>query len=102
MALRNELYANPENEWDVNQVCQRFCLSTGHFRVVYRELFGISFHQDTIQSKLLYAKHMLLTTSMSVSAIAMKCGYEDEKYFMRQFRQLTSYTPNQYRNNYGV
>ncbi len=100
--LRNELYSSPEVERDINQVCQRFCLSTGHFRVIYREIFDISFHQDTIQSRIFYSKYLLLTTSMSVSAIAMKCGYDDEKYFMRQFRQFSSYTPNQYRNNFGI
>ena len=43
-----------------------------------------------------------MTSSMSVSAIAMKCGYDDEKYFMRQFRQFALYTPNQYRNNFSI
>ena len=100
--LRNELYSHPESDLDLNQVCQRFCLSTGHFRVIYKEIFGISFHQDTIRSRLSYAKYLLLTSSMSVSAIAMKCGYDDEKYFMRQFRQFASYTPNQYRNNFSI
>jgi len=45
------------------------------------------------------AKYLLLTTSLSLPAIAFKCGYEDDKYFMRQFRQFTGTTPNSYRNS---
>ena len=34
---------------------------------------------------------------MSVSQIAMKCGYEDVAYFSRNFKQITNYSPTQYR-----
>lgn len=96
--MRSMMYASPEKEWDAQQLCRDFHLSYGHFRAVYKSLFGISFHKDVIESRISYAKYLLITTSVSLSAIAYKCGYEDEKYFMRQFRQLTGTTPNKYRD----
>ncbi len=98
LRVRNELYQNPQNEWSAQQISSRLNVSYGHFRSTYKELFGISFHQDSIRSRIYYAKFLLLTTSMSLSAIAYKCGYDDDKYFLRQFRQLVGITPNTYKN----
>ncbi len=97
--LRNQLYLNPEKEWDAQNTCRNFHLSYGHFRATYKEFFGISFHQDIIHSRISLAKYLLLTTALNIPSIAYKCGYEDDKYFMRQFRQLTGNTPNAYRSS---
>ncbi len=96
--LRSELYRQPQKLWDAQRTCRDFRLSYGHFRATYKELFGISFHQDVIHSRISLAKYLLLTTALSLPAIALRCGYEDDKYFMRQFRQLTGMTPNAYRS----
>ena len=96
--MRSMMYLEPGSGWDAQKVCRDFHLSCGHFRATYKELFGISFHQDLITSRITYAKYLLITTSVSLSTISYKCGYDDEKYFMRQFRQLTGFTPNKYRD----
>lgn len=95
--LRSNIYLNPSESYYSEEICQKLCLSTGYFRNIYKKYFDISYHQDCIRSKIAMAKFLLCTTSMSVTAIASKCGYEDEKYFMRLFQQNTSYTPNKYR-----
>ena len=97
--LRSQLYRNPQTEWDTQKICRNMHLSYGHFRATYKELFGVSFHQDVIRSRISFAKYLLLTTALSVSAIADKCGYEDDKYFLRQFRNITGSTPNAYRSD---
>ena len=43
------------------------------------------------------AKYLLISSGMSISSIAEKCGYNNEKYFMQQFRLITGMTPNMYR-----
>lgn len=95
--LRNKIYLNPSKQYYSDEICQKLCLSTGYFRNIYKKYFDISYHQDCIRSKISMAKYLLCTTSMSVTAIAAKCGYDDEKYFMRLFQQNTSHTPNKYR-----
>ncbi|MGN0622137.1 MAG: helix-turn-helix domain-containing protein, partial [Porcipelethomonas sp.] len=61
--------------------------------------FGISFHQDIIQSRISLAKHLLITTKMNISSIAGRCGYDDDKHFMHQFKQSAGISPNMYRKN---
>ena len=95
--IRTEMYRHPENKWDAQESCRNFQLSYGHFRAEYKKIFGISFHRDLIQSRVSMAKYLLITTSLSISTIAVKCGYDDDKYFLRQFRTITGSTPNAYR-----
>ncbi|MCQ2464315.1 MAG: substrate-binding domain-containing protein [Oscillospiraceae bacterium] len=95
--LRDTIYLDPSGNHYSDELCQKLCLSTGYFRNIYKKYFDISYHQDCIRSKITLAKYLLCTTSMSITAIASRCGYEDEKYFMRLFQQNTSHTPNKYR-----
>ncbi len=95
--LRHSIFREPEKPWNAQETCRDFHLSYGHFRATYKELFGVSFHQDLISCRIALAKYLLLTTSQSLQNIAYQCGYDDDKYFLRQFRQTTGFTPNSYR-----
>ena len=79
--------------------CEKLHLSYGHFCALYKKMFGESFHQDVIRFRIDFAKYLLLTTDKTLSMIAFECGYRDEKYFFRQFHQVTGITPSNYRNN---
>lgn len=63
-----------------------FEIATGTTPVNY--LLHLRIYQATI---------MLRTTSLSVSAIAEKCGFNDSNYFTRQFHRLTSSTPSSFK-----
>ncbi len=98
-ALRDMVYQKPEAYWDAQQACREFHLSYGHFRATYKALFDISFHQDVICSRISLAKYLLLTSALSLPMIADRCGYQDDKYFLRQFRQMTGMSPHAYRSH---
>lgn len=98
--LRNEIVISPHKAYSIDKASRRFCISEGHFRAIYKKCFGISYVNDCINARLTLAKYLLCTSSMSIYAIAMKCGYADEKYFSRQFKESTGCTPLKYRNNY--
>lgn len=46
------------------------------------------------------AKELLTRTDQTIGEIAQAAGFQDEKYFMRLFRQYERMTPSQYRNAY--
>lgn len=95
--LRRYVYDNPMIEWSVSTVCHALSISNTYFHRIYADAFGTTFTQDVIESRLLYASQLLADTDLSVSAIAEKCGYESDSYFMRQFRQHRGCTPTEYR-----
>ncbi|MBP0989122.1 MAG: substrate-binding domain-containing protein, partial [Oscillospiraceae bacterium] len=96
--LHKRLIRQPQNACSLENAAEALHLNPNHFNRIYRRFFGISFHRDCIQARLLPAKHLLLTTDDTAVRIAERCGYTDSKYFTRQFSAETGYTPIQYRN----
>jgi AraC family transcriptional regulator of arabinose operon len=82
----------------VEQIASRINLSKSYFQHIYKELFGCSVVSDMIYSRLEYAKYLLKNSSLSVSAIAKMCGYENDTHFMRQFKRFEGITPSQFRS----
>lgn len=100
LALRSSIQKKPKDAPSTEDVCKKLCLSDGYFRVTYKKCFGVSYVQDCIHARVMLGCFLLCTTAMSIYAIALKCGYADEKYFARQFRQSTGCSPMQYRERY--
>lgn len=85
---------NPFSDISSDNMCRKLCVSESRFRAVYRQYFGISFHQDCICSRIYTAEYLLFTTDMNISDIALQCGYSDSKYFIRQFHKCSGCTPS--------
>ncbi len=96
--VRSAVMKAPEKALSLSQAAKTLCVSEGYFRTVYKQCFGVSYNQDCINARVLKARYLLTATAMSVYAVAVSCGYEDEKYFARQFRQNVGCSPIQYRN----
>ncbi|MBQ8297978.1 MAG: substrate-binding domain-containing protein [Ruminococcus sp.] len=96
-ALRREIYQHPEKKWSLDICSRRLEVSTSHFQRIYRTAFGISCMRDVQNSKLSYAKKLLLNTTDTLQSIAAKCGY-DYSHFMRLFKREFGVTPTDYRN----
>ena len=94
-SVRNHIYHMAISSAD--RICRKYSFSTGYFRQIYKEMFGISFHQDVIRARILCAIYLLTTTVQSIASISEQCGYEDCNYFLRQFQKITGLTPGQYR-----
>lgn len=60
-------------------------------------LYGVSFRQKLIASRMDLAKYLLRSTALGVNEISAKVGYADNAAFFRAFRQHTGMTPAQYR-----
>ena len=60
-------------------------------------LYGVSFRQKLINSRMDLARYLLRSTDISVNEISTKIGYADNAAFFRAFRQHTGKTPAQYR-----
>ena len=75
-------------------------LSQGYFQRLYKKEFGVSAMSDVIAARIVYAQQLLRESHASVQKIAERCGYENEIYFMQQFKKETGLTPTQYRRKY--
>ena len=60
-------------------------------------LYGVSFREKLIASRMDLARYLLRSTDSSVNEISTRVGYADNAAFFRAFRQHTGMTPAQYR-----
>lgn len=95
--LRRAIYQNPSPEWNAQDISLKLGISRSYFHRLYAKAFGVTFVRDAVESRLLRSCELLTTTDLSVSTIAEKCGYENDSYFMRQFKKYKNCTPSEYR-----
>lgn len=99
MALRNDIYSTPQEDWSIDGICKSMSVSSSHLQHKYKLLFGNSIKSDIIASRLEYSKYLLANTDHSISTISNMIGYENDVHFMYIFKKKTGMTPTQYRNS---
>lgn len=97
--LRKEIHTNPINNWTVSSMAEFIHISPGYLQTIYKKTFGISCIDDVIDSKIRLAKEYLLYSNHTISEIALLCGYNNVEHFCRQFKQITNYTPGNFRKH---
>ena len=95
--LRSDIYINTQHNWSIPLMADRLHISCGYLQNIYKETFLTSCMSDVIESRMAYAKELLLETDFSIREISERCGYNSEVHFMRQFKKKISITPSEYR-----
>jgi transcriptional regulator GlxA family with amidase domain len=81
----------------VADLCALVWRSEAHFSRSFRGTFGYSPHAFVVRRRVeLAAKHML-QTDMSLSDIALGCGFVDQAHLCKHFRAITEETPAAWR-----
>lgn len=95
--IRNGIYSQHSSKKTVSELAEDASLSVSYFQHIYKELFGVPVIQDIIRSRIERACYLLTVTPDSIAHIAESCGYENVEHFNRQFKEITGFSPNQYR-----
>jgi AraC family transcriptional regulator len=81
----------------VADLCALLQLSEGHFSRSFRGTFGSPPYAFVVRRRVELAARYLLQTDMSLSEIALQCGFADQSHLCRQFRQVMGETPAAWR-----
>lgn len=95
--LRVRIYAHPEGIGTVDQMAKELDVSRSGLQHMYKKMFGTPISSDVIFSRVNYSKKLLGSTKYPLREVAKRCGYQNEFYFMRQFKEVTGMTPSEYR-----
>ena len=72
-------------------------LSEFHFNRQFKKSTGCTPYQYLIQYRIDRAKQLLKRDCYTVTQIAQLCGFSNQSYFIKQFRQMVGSTPLRYR-----
>ncbi|MBC8079030.1 MAG: response regulator [Gorillibacterium sp.] len=74
-------------------------MSRGYFSNCFKQITGIPFNDYMRKLRLDTARELLEHTSISVQEISESCGFLDDQYFRKVFKEETGKTPKEYREN---
>jgi len=72
-------------------------LSAPYFSTVFKEEMGENLSNYLNRLRVEKAATMLVTTDLPISEVARTCGFEDQSWFSKIFKNNTSLTPGKYR-----
>lgn len=89
---------NSEKNFSLSELCEISGLSSSHFRMLFKEITGLSSVQFQNRLKIDCAKDLILSGSCNVTEAARAVGFDNVYYFSRLFRKLTGKNPSEYLN----
>ena len=72
-------------------------LSISHFAAAFRQSTGQSPHRWLMKRRVEAAKHLLLSSELALSAIALNCGFADQSHLTRVFTVMVGAPPGVWR-----
>jgi AraC family transcriptional regulator len=82
---------------DLSAIARR---STAHFSRSFKKAFGEPPHAYVVRIRLERACHLMITSSASLSEIALSVGFSDQAHLCRQFRQAFGQSPSRWRRDF--
>ncbi|HEV2517119.1 MAG TPA: AraC family transcriptional regulator [Devosia sp.] len=93
--LANKVLEMPAEHDDISELAGAVFRSRSHFTRTFRRIYGVSPISFVKSTKLLKARNLLQTTSMSIGEICSILGYSTTQYFSRQYRSYFATTPGE-------
>ena len=93
---------NYEKDISLSFLAKKFALSESHFSRQFKMYtgFGVSEYISTVRVK--NAEKLLVTTKLSVTDVAQKCGFGSSSYFASVFKKIRGITPLAVRGKRGL
>lgn len=95
--IKNHYY----QPFDIAELAAAVGYGADYLSSLFKRRAGISIVRYTNQLRIKTAKTLLSNYDVSIKEAAFSCGFSDEKYFMKVFKQLEGITPTQYKNSFG-
>ncbi|UUP16543.1 helix-turn-helix domain-containing protein [Nitratireductor thuwali] len=81
----------------LSDLAQDSGMTPSHFARLFKKSMGLTPYQYVILCRVKRTQRLLAHTSVSISSIAIECGFADQMHLTRTFRRLTGVTPASFR-----
>lgn len=83
--------------FSVDDIAEAHGYSKDYFAKLFKQHFGITFHDFYSKLKIAYAKELLRTGNYKTYEISDILGYSSVDYFTKVFKEITGLTPSKYK-----
>ncbi len=88
-----------DQEISLDILAAQIGMSQFYFARLFKQSVGMSPYRYLIGQRIERAKQLLRQKDLSITDIALRCGFNTQSHLTQYFRQLTSTTPKKYRSN---
>jgi AraC family transcriptional regulator len=89
--------ANLNGDVSLNRLAAECGLSPRHFARAFRQSTGVSPHRWLMRYRVARARQLLANPRLSLTQIALACGFSDQSHFTRAFTAAAGATPGAWR-----
>ena len=86
-----------EDEITIENIAQSAMISVSECLRCFKTTIGVTPIQYVRQARIQKAVDLLLNTQLTITDIAMRCGFQEMSYFSKIFRQTHGVTPREFR-----
>lgn len=97
--IHNEIIHNLDKKITLNQLSEKYNMNITYLKECFKEVYGKPYYSYLKYYKMHKAVHYLKETTLSISEIGGKLGYDNPSKFIEAFKSITNCTPREYRNN---
>lgn len=101
LAAAKYIYRNYQKPLSLEEVAAQAALSPTYFSRKFKQVTGMGFKEYLNVVRLKHARTALLTTSGSITDIALENGFNDSNYFKDLFKRVHGKSPRAYRRDAG-
>jgi AraC family transcriptional regulator len=81
----------------LSAIANELNMSQYYFCRLFKRSMGITPHQYLIQQRVERAKQLLKRSELTITAVALQCGFSGQSHLAKHFRKQTGLTPQQFR-----
>jgi len=86
----------------VTQATQLVHMSQAQFMKVFKKVSGMTFIAHVTRVRIMNAVRLLRETDSTIAEVAVRCGFSDQSYFDRRFRQAFGKSPREWRRRHAL
>lgn len=98
-AVQDYIEKHFQQDIKISNLAQMFYINTYYLTHLFKDMTGYSPKQYLVLCRLVYAKELLHTTTLSIHEVAYRCGFKDTNNFIRLFKDKYGITPLKYRRH---
>jgi AraC family transcriptional regulator, melibiose operon regulatory protein len=85
----------------LNQLIKDLDIHPNYAMNLFQKHFGLTIHQYLVQHRIAHAQRLLITSQQSILDCALDSGFGSLSQFYQAFKELTGYSPKQYRKTFA-